>query len=461
MAETMKHMMEQTIRQEALLSAGCHVVVGVSGGADSTALLLGLIELAEQFSITVSALHVHHGIRGEEAQRDQAFVAHLCAQLAVPCRIVYCDVPKLAKQMGMTWEEAGRMVRHDSLKKEAAKYAQGYVALAHHREDQAETVIFRLCRGTGIRGLTAMRPKRGIVIRPLLYCTRAQIEAFLAERGQSYCTDSTNEEEQYTRNRIRRQVLPLLEQIHPQAIRHIAQAADHLAQENDFLEQLAREALVRLKKEINPGISLQQEVLGKMHPALCRRVLQLALREVGADGENFGAVHWEKLLAFIQASTGKTLDLPGGFTARTSYGQLVLERARTMMEDYCYPLREGELLYVPEAGLSILVERGPKKNRGFFLNPYTNCLECDKIGNGFVIRNRRPGDYVFLLGGRRKKLKDYFMDEKIPRPQRQQMALLAEGSRVAAVLPDRAFCSPLAQQRFYLYVWEDPHEGNN
>ena len=226
----------KTVEKYNMLFKGAKVVAGVSGGADSTALLLFLCSLRETYNLEIYAVHVHHGIRGEEADGDMAFVQQLCKQMNVHCTVKHHDIKGMAKTKNLSEEEAGRMARYTDFEEELKKHKADLIAVAHNMNDQAETVIMRLCRGTGLTGLAGIRPVRGKIIRPLIDCFRSEIEEYLKENNQSFRTDSTNFEEDYTRNRIRLRVLPYMsKEINSAASENIAKTAVILRQEDDFI----------------------------------------------------------------------------------------------------------------------------------------------------------------------------------------------------------------------------------
>ena len=214
------------------------ILVAVSGGADSLALLLSLQEVAEEMGLIISALHVEHGIRGEESMSDAAFVEDLCDKEKIPLRVVHVDAKGLADEEKLSIEEAARILRYQALK-EAAREEGAVIAVAHHMEDQVETILLHLLRGSGGEGLAGMRTfdrQDGIaIIRPLLHISRKEIESYLALRGQEYCTDSTNQDDRNPRNRIRHDILPIFEQMKPDYMQRFGDAADLLQDESNNL----------------------------------------------------------------------------------------------------------------------------------------------------------------------------------------------------------------------------------
>ena len=232
-----------------MLRPGDRVIAAVSGGADSVCLLWALQKIAPEFPAFLRVVHVHHGLRGAEADRDERFVEELCRKLGIPFQTVRCNAAEYARDHGMSTEEAGRVLRYEALEQAAECWEKETgavsdcpvkIAVAHHREDSAETVLHNLLRGSGLRGLSGIRPVQGRLIRPLLSVSREEICAWLEAEGVSWCEDSTNQSEEYTRNVIRRRILPLMrETVNQRAEENILRAADIMAQADRYLEQQA------------------------------------------------------------------------------------------------------------------------------------------------------------------------------------------------------------------------------
>ena len=228
------------IKEHHMISKEDCIMAGVSGGADSVCLLFVLYELQKTMGFRLQAVHVEHGMRGEESLKDAYFVETLCKTYDIPFHIYSYDVPKRAKQEKLTAEEAARKSRYDAFGDACRQYKGTKIAVAHNRDDQAETILWNLIRGSGLKGLSGMKPVNGCIIRPLLGVTRAEIEAYLAERCQPFCTDSTNLECDYTRNKLRHQILPVMErELNSQARRNIALAGERLSRAEVYLEKTA------------------------------------------------------------------------------------------------------------------------------------------------------------------------------------------------------------------------------
>ena len=227
----------QTIEHHRMILPGMRILAGVSGGADSVCLLYALKEYRRRVPFSLKAVHVEHGIRGEESLEDARWVEALCREWEIPCRVVRRSVEQLAKEEKLSLEEAGRKARYDAFEEERLAWQADRTAVAHNRNDQAETVLFRLARGSGLTGLCGIRPVQGKIIRPLLFLSREEIEGILTERKIGWRTDRTNQETAYTRNRIRLEILPALEeQVNERACEHIASAASRFQEVWEYLQ---------------------------------------------------------------------------------------------------------------------------------------------------------------------------------------------------------------------------------
>ncbi len=330
-----------------LIEKGDEVLVGLSGGPDSVFLLYALNRFKEYLGYKLYAVHVHHGIRGEEADRDMHFSEELCRSWEIPFKKVFVDAPGLAKEKGMSLEEAARILRYEvfeETRKEiedrfeveeqgCEKRGRCLIAVAHHMEDQAETVLHNLVRGSGIRGLSGMEPRRGFIIRPLLSVRREYILSKLKEKGISYVIDSTNLDTQYTRNHIRSEILPGLREINPEASAHIAHTADILREADGFFVRLASEYVDKYAELKDPdmigktGMEISIPVTElKSYPELVRQYVMIELiKRVGTPLKDWGAVHFRDMDRLIYGPGNAHLDLPYRMSADYRKKHLVLK----------------------------------------------------------------------------------------------------------------------------------------
>lgn len=440
------------VKEHRLLERGDRLVVGVSGGADSVCLLRFLHTLRESYVLELYAVHVNHGLRGDEAERDEKFVQALCETLEIPCYTARLDIRKEAKSMHMSEEEAGREWRYRCFAEEAKKRGCNKVAVAHHMEDNAETVLFRMFRGTGIQGLAGIAPCSPLperdeirIIRPLLCVSRAEIEGYLQELAQSYCVDSTNSEENYSRNRIRNRILPMAtEYINAQTVRNLNTLAHHAGRAAEYLQRQADALYERCARveEARIVFSLQQEE----EPVLMELALRNALYALAGKKRDISTVHVEALQRLCAGQVGNRLDLPYGIVARKSYDCLELYRAdrqETEQETFCEQpkIQEGKPTVVDLSDGSRLTfsikhlrDFGPDAYREIIKiaqNDYTKCFDYDRIRDNISVRTPKMVDFLCLYpDGRGKPLKDYLVDAKVPLSERNRLCLVAEGDSV-------------------------------
>lgn len=429
--------------QKEGISPNTPAVVGVSGGADSMALLF----CAAKYFGKVTALHVHHGIR-ESAGRDARLVQDYCALLGIECRVFYEDVPRFARENKLGTEEAARVLRYRRLFA-AAREIGARLMVGHHLNDQAETVLFHLLRGAGANGLAGMRAVRPELLRPFLETEKSVILAFCQENNIPFCADETNESTDYTRNFIRLRLLPLCRLVNPQAEKALAGAARRLEQDNAFLFALAKEAL-----EKNP--ERRAAVLAALPMPVFARAMQLLWKEKG--GADLAEGHIAALRAFcVKNVTGARLHLPGGMRAVLSYGNFFLEKEEDFLP-FSLPFT-GEGVYNLPGGRVIRAEKKAPL-------PLPCPGEQVVLGSlqGLVLRSRLPGDRIspMNLGGE-KKLKDWLIDKKIPRPERDRLVLLARGSQVLTALgcgvAEEAKYNPAGGNQPVYHIWEDANEA--
>ncbi|MGN0135684.1 tRNA lysidine(34) synthetase TilS [Anaerotignum sp.] len=445
----MREKVRKTIAKFHMFPPGAKLIVGLSGGADSVALLHLLHSWQEEENWQITAVHIHHGLRGKEADEDARFAEDFCASLGIPCMVKRYDVAQEAKKCGLGEEEMGRILRYAAFREAAG--GEGPIAVAHHRKDQAETVLMRLCRGTGLTGLTGMSPVRGDICRPLLFCGREEIEQYCRENHLPWREDATNHQEKYTRNKLRLRVLPLLEEINPKAVEHIAETASLLAAEEDFLEQQAEAFFARVRLPSGPGeVRLSREKLKALHPAMKRRVLRKAMANFLQT--DISQAQIAAMADLLEKETGKSCDFPEGIYAENQYEALVLSRKKEKhTEGYCYELPVDEEVLIPEGGIAVGVYFDEKKAE-ISAETCTNVFDYDKIKNTLFCRTRKAGDRIPLQNGR-KKIKDLFIDEKIPRDRRAAYPLIVMGEEVLWVPGLRASAAAGVDEQTVRKIW--------
>lgn len=427
----MKERVERFLAEKGFLS-GAGIVVGLSGGADSVCLLLILKELSEKHGFPLYALHVHHGLRGETADRDALFCKELCESLHIPLRTERVDVADIAETHAIGTEEAGRLVRYRLFEEEAARTGACAVALAHHRDDNAETVLFRICRGTGIRGIAGIpavsRPfaNRGVVlVRPLLAFAKEEIAKELGRRGAKWVTDETNAEDAYTRNFLRNRVMPLLKEVNPEVTEHILSLSEQAALMQELLTHDADEAYAKAYKD---GVLLTGELSGL--PEIVRReVLLRFVKKLSGTERDFTAVHVKALLKLADGPVSGELSLPTGLTLVKTYDGLCKKAeaapwtAEIPLQNGTYPIGNGQVLSV--------TVRNYEKGEPVGKNKWIKWLDYDMIKDVPVLRGRRDGDaFTINPEGGTKLLSDYYIEERVPRELRDAKPVVAAGSEI-------------------------------
>ena len=463
------------IKEKELIGAGDVVFAGVSGGADSMCLLEVLREYQKETAFKLRVLHVEHGIRGEESLSDAAYVRQFCGTRGIPCEVISVDACAYSRAHGLSVEEAARLLRYEAFEQaaqrlEAAlaaggetaenmKMPEGYktageafaenvqmagygdegqnfcgdhvrIAVAHHMEDQAETMLWQMIRGSDIKGMGGMRPRRGRIVRPLLTAKRVEIEEFLRETGISWCEDATNRDRMYTRNRLRMDVLPVLEELNGQAVRHLCESACRLQETESYLAAQAAALYGRYAKEQAPGrVSVRASLLQE-HPLMQRRVLYRALETVCGGAKDLGAGHVSLLQELFSQQTGRELSLPYRATAVRTYEGVELFSGSAWERKGQVDESGSECIQMEVLERALVSEISKKK--------YTKWFDYDKIKYNAQIRKRQSGDYLVIDSeGHRQKLKSFLVNEKIPKTERDRLLLLADGPHIMWVIGHR------------------------
>ncbi len=434
-------------RQLRLIEDGDRIVVGFSGGADSVCLLLVMEELKKYYDISFCGVHVEHGIRGEESLKDAEFAKTFCNKRQIPFFVYHVDAPAKAANEGCSLEEAARDLRYQCFAAAREAFGGNKVAVAHHGDDNAETMLFHLIRGTGIRGMAGISPKRGEIIRPLLCVTREEIEAYIKDAGADYCTDSTNADITYSRNRIRNCVLPELRKINPRATEHMTSLS---RQVTSLYEYVSREAWRAGKDGLanarDGEVSLHKAHVAAMDPVLQREFLHQVLGIAAGSKKDIGEIHVEELTRLFYSNTGKMCNLPYGLLATVGYDQVVISKYMGN-EDHKEDGIIGEKTSREMISLDDILSQSVTLSEGLTISAkildfdgdcekipektYTKWFDYDRINGTVFLRKRRIGDYLIInQQGNQKKLKEYFIHEKIPRQLREQIWLLAEDAHI-------------------------------
>ncbi len=437
--------------------AGMHLVVGVSGGADSICLLFLLLGSFDKSDIRV--IHINHMIRGDEADEDSLFVEKLCKEQGVSFKEIKKDIPAYASENGLSEEEAGRRFRYECFEKEALDWEKECsfpagtvrIAVAHHLEDNAETVLFNLFRGTGIKGLSGIGSERGRIIRPLIDMSRKDIEDYLSEKGISFRTDRTNSDNSYARNRIRNVILPEACEICSAAPEHISKSAKKLRAVSEYLGDRVEEAKRDAVTSDAPGTYRVSRKAFESLPEIIGSMLILdLLTDLTPFKKDIGEVHADAVISLLSGSAGKHADLPYGIKADVSADELLLRTSDAASKSLDVQDLFVSAVYFKASDLSA-DERKALTDPASAGDGYTKYFDCDKISSiaslegvsdppYYEIRKRREGDHMMITAGGKaatKKIGDYLTDLKLSPDEKENILVCAVGSEVLWVIGRR------------------------
>ncbi|RCX21027.1 tRNA(Ile)-lysidine synthase [Anaerobacterium chartisolvens] len=440
-------MVADTVHRHDLIQNDESIVVGVSGGPDSVCLLHVLFQLADELHIrSIYAVHINHMIRGREADEDEEYVAELCKSMGVPLYSVSVDVKRISARKGISVEEAGREARYSEFKSFAERVGAEKIAVAHNRNDQAETVILNIIRGTGLEGLKGMEYKRDNIIRPLMDIGRVQIEEYCTANLLNPRTDSTNLKAIYTRNKIRKELIPSIDELFNTDITSgIVKMASLIKDDNNYIEQMALSLYNQcvIKKDLH-GVELKISKTMQQHTAVRRRIIRRAIADVKGDLKGIENVHVQQVDNLINnGKTGSRLHLPHKLRIERSY-----DSVRVFINCDDSKIAEGfsyELVLPGKTSVdarheyidAFIFQRedAKKVNLDTDRRPAVQFFDWDRIDGGINIRNRRKGD-VFkpLKSNGTKKLKEYFIDNKIPRELRDEIPVIAKEREIVWVI---------------------------
>lgn len=450
------------VQQGGMIPKKSTVILGLSGGPDSLTLLHILKELESPENLNIVPVHVNHQLR-ENADEEERHAAEICREWKLPCRVCRIDCRGLAREQKCSLEEAGRTARYrifdeiaEELLREGIPKERIRIALAHNGDDQCETLLQRIVRGTGIRGLAGIPSARSdekgyTIVRPLLSTSRKEIEDYVAEHALRPNYDESNDSVEYTRNRIRRELIPYLEKyFNPEVKEALQSLANIAAPEEDYMEEQTRTALAALQRETPKGERILDAAgIRALHPAMARRVVAQVIRECSGD-ENLRYTIVENVLNILQSENpSASVNLPGGWRAERRYEKLVFrktapdgERATEVRHHFRVQVLKKDSAAFED------VRNARKESMPCAVLDYDKlCREYPEPEKKLMLRTRKAGDRIGIAGGKHKKIQDYMVDRKIPKEFRNRLEMIAIGGEVLWILPDSRIPNEVERNR--------------
>ena len=453
MADKIEQKVKDFINKYEMVNSQDRIVIGVSGGADSVCLLFALKNLMKELKFTLVVAHVNHGLRGEEAHREERFVKALSGRLDLPCYTTRVDAGDVARKEKLSIEEAGRVLRREYFQKVKEKTKSNKIALAHHINDNVETLVMNLARGSGLRGIAGMKPVNGDYIRPLLCLTRSEIVEELKEKGISFCVDETNEDNRFMRNRIRNIIIPDLEKLNPKAVLHMDETMNHLREVEEFMEERVMEGLSRVIERQDTGIIINHKIT-TLPVVIQKGIIKKVIEEISKQRQNLGGIHIKQIQELFSKQVGRSLDLPYGLVVSREYQGVRVEqkdkrlasgkKAISNRKKDRADAKDKAVLNVPGTtkipAFNLIIECRfiPEEEKNSYQpshSLYTKSMDYDIMKSGLSLRVRESGDRITIdKKGGRQKLKSYFINEKVPSGKRDHIPLLVDGEEVVWII---------------------------
>lgn len=425
---------EDFIIEYNMLEKGDRIVAGISGGPDSMCMLHILINLMKRYELVIYATHLNHQFRGKDADEDAAYVENICKKWGIPFFLKVFDVPSYAKEKGMSAEEAGRIIRYGLYEEVLEKTDSNKIAVAHNLNDHIETVLMNLLRGSGVEGLKGIEGIRGNIIRPLINTKREDIERYCVLNEIEPRIDKTNLEPIYGRNKIRLGMIPYInDNFNPNILDTLGRFSNIASEENDFVNIESQKAFIKITNSFEDGLKYSIIELNKLHKAIKRRVIRIGLEKIIGSLKGIEYKHIEDIISISKGRTGKAVVLPKNIRAYVSYDELVIRTGMAeKTPDIFLELKTDCINHIPILESSIEIEKLDIKHIKSLLKAEDEVyIDMKKLTGKVVARNRMPGDIFFPFGSAgSKKLKDYFIDEKIPKEERDSILLIADGKEI-------------------------------
>ncbi|KDR94917.1 tRNA(Ile)-lysidine synthase [Peptoclostridium litorale DSM 5388] len=433
---------KKTIEDNGLINKGDSVIVALSGGPDSICLLRVLNEIKDEYGIKLYAAHLNHKIRGMEAQKDAVFCVRTCDEMGIVCFVKAYDVPAYSKENGLSIEEGARKLRYNMFFELKESLGAQSIAVAHNLDDQAETVLMRMMRGSGLEGLKGMDYRRADgIIRPLIDVTRDEIEKHIKENEIDFRIDESNLEEVYSRNKVRLSLIPYIEKsFNPNIKKALSRMSRLLGDDCDYINSRAEESFERLcKKNSDKSIRIDANELCSLHRAISTRLVRMSVEHVLEDIKGFELVHVEDVMGLAgKGREGASIDLPRNMAALKRGNDVIVGIRDEILpkesksESFSYTLPKEGSIFIKEIGMEIDSSTMQKKEGSKFKYE-KGCiyLDLDKIDGKVTVRSRKEGDRIRPVGlGGSKKVKDIFIDMKIERSERDKIPVISDGKGI-------------------------------
>lgn len=427
-----------TINKYELIKKGDKIVVGLSGGPDSVCLLHILNRMKEEWNLEIYAAHLNHQIRGIEAQKDAFYISKLCEDLGITFFIKSIDVPKYCEENGLSIEEGARKLRYEMFYEIKHNIKANKIAIGHNLNDQAETILMRMMRGTGLQGLKGIDYIRdGVIIRPILDIERHDIEEYCKQNNLNPRIDQTNLESIYTRNKIRLELIPYMkDNFNSNIIESIVRMGNSLRSDNDYIENESLKKFKELSNITKDSVELNLNEYINLHNSIKVRVLRNSIKEILGDTNFIDQRHIDDIIELEEDSKiDKVINLPRGVFVYRKKNSLVFTTKEIVIEDieFCYNIPSNGFIKVREIGTVIETQViSIDKYKASKSDKSCKWFDFNKIKGGIVVRNRKAGDKIKLSGGS-KKVKDLFIDIKIPKEDRSKIPVIADEQGILSV----------------------------
>jgi tRNA(Ile)-lysidine synthase len=440
---------KRTIQKHDMLDIDDTIIIGISGGPDSVALLFVLNTIKVEFNLTLIASHINYKLRGEESDMDEVFVENLCKKLDIPLHKKICSLTK--SNGAISIQEEARNQRYDYFEELSRIYSANKIATGHNLDDSVETIFLNMLRGSGAKGLSGIPPKRGKIIRPLIECKRKKIIDYLENIDQEYRIDSSNSENKYLRNKIRNILLPDIRKYTPMELdKKIFQTGEILREEDDYLDGVTRDIFQKIcdviSKEENISVHIPIEKLEKLHIAIKRRIIREGIMKVTGALDQFEKKHVDDILNLTQTiGKERKIHLPRDLEATKSYNNLILQRMNQPAKSsliknlHLTPsiiplIIPGKTYFLKDSGFikaELINLEDISDLHASSSEAYLDYSKCSSLS----VRNRKDGDTFIPFGAKgSKKLKDYFIDKKVPKYKRNTIPIVVENSDIVWVV---------------------------